>query len=539
MGLRTTTIDVAHSLTLQANVSSMYNGWPVTYADIRAGQTFQRNVATVIEQQLRENGKPIVVLLGASGVGKTSAARQAMAELSRTRFAWEHRPERPFMADKWYEVAQLLKKEGKEGVLMIDDAHHEPLGVNDLVEDLAHDANNSLKLILISTNHQWHLRVKVPDLYKGNMTYGLSSIETNEIDRLLTLVDTSPTIKVLAEEGFAGFSLQEKRRRLVQKCSADMFVCLKNIFSSDKLDDIILREYADLDPASQEVYRSVAAMESAGVHVHRQLVIRLLGIRAMDIDGTLSRLRDIIHETTVNEREGIYAWQGRHKVIMDLIARYKFFETKRRFDLFSQVIDSISPTYDIEIRTIRDLCNLEAGLPAIMDKAQQNILLRKMISVAPSERVPRHRLLRNLIDISEFEAAETELAVFRHDFGLDGPAVRYKIILATARAVRTPGLMHEDRVFLIEKAREAASAAASRYRMNKGILVAYCEVGVETAKLTGHSEVFDIALAELKIAEDRIADPTISVAIARLVRRMASIATEPLDIAVSVLVEED
>lgn len=174
-----------------------------------------------------------------------------------------------------------------------------------------------------------------------------------------------------------------------------------------------------------------------------------------------------------------------------------------------------------------------------MDKAQQNILLRKMISVAPSERVPRHRLLRNLIDMDQFDQAETELRIFHQDFKLDGPAARYKITLATARAVRSPGLMDEDRIFLLEKAREIASAAASRYRMNKGILIAYCEVGVETAKLTGRPEVFNIAIAELKVAEDRIGDPTISVAIARLMQRMSNIATEPLDLKGETLLEED
>lgn len=180
---------------------------------------------------------------------------------------------------------------------------------------------------------------------------------------------------------------------------------------------------------------------------------------------------------------------------------------------------------------------METGLPAIMDKAQQNILLRKMISVAPSERVPRHRLLRNLIDMDQFDQAETELRIFQDDFRLDGPAVRYRIVLATARAVRSPGLMDEDRIVLIEKAREIASAAASRYPMNKGILIAYCEVGIETAKLTGRPEVFDTAMAELKVAEDKLADPTISVAVVRLTRRMSNIATEPLDLT-EILLEE-
>ena len=126
--LRPSTIDVVHALGLPADASSMYNGGPVSYADIRAGQTFKRNVARTIERQLQGDGKPIVILLGASGVGKTSAVRQALAELSNTCFAWEHKAERPLPADKWYEVARLLRKEGKSGVLMIDDAHNEALG---------------------------------------------------------------------------------------------------------------------------------------------------------------------------------------------------------------------------------------------------------------------------------------------------------------------------------------------------------------------------------------------------------------------------
>ena len=333
--LRPSTVDVAHALGLKPDVSSMYNGWPVTYADIRAGQTFQRNVAKTIAHQVTSAAKNIIVLLGTSGVGKTSAVRQALAQISKDCLAWEHKTERPLAASSWYEVAKLLKKEGKSGVLMIDEAHNNLIAINSIIEELDHDNNSALKLILISTNHQWPLRTKVPAFYKNSITNQLSIIEHNEIDQLVSLIETNSHIKALSESTFSGFSFQEKRRRLIRTCSADMFVCLKNIFSSEKLDDIILREYADLDPASQDVYRSVAAMESAGVHVHRQLVIRLLKIKAVDIDATLSRLRDIIHETTVNQREGIYAWQGRHKVIMNVIANHKFFDTKSAM-IFSQ-----------------------------------------------------------------------------------------------------------------------------------------------------------------------------------------------------------
>jgi hypothetical protein len=67
-------------------------------------------------------------------------------------------------------------------------------------------------------------------------------------------------VRALVEGGFSGFSRTERRRRLTQRCEADMFVCLKNIFASEKLDDIIIREYETLNLPFQEVYKTVAAM---------------------------------------------------------------------------------------------------------------------------------------------------------------------------------------------------------------------------------------------------------------------------------------
>jgi hypothetical protein len=76
-------------------------------------------------------------------------------------------------------------------------------------------------------------------------------------------------------------------------------------------------------------------------------------------------------------------------------------------ELFERVIGSLRPTYDIEVRTIRDLCNVDTGIPSIPSRETQNRLLRMMMSVAPGERVPRHRLIRNLIEAGEYEKAET------------------------------------------------------------------------------------------------------------------------------------
>ena len=78
-----------------------------------------------------------------------------------------------------------------------------------------------------------------------------------------------------------------------------MFVCMRNIFASESFDDIILREFAELPGAYQDIYRHVAALEDAGVRVHRQLVIRLLGLPMAAIAGILEMLTDIVTEYTI------------------------------------------------------------------------------------------------------------------------------------------------------------------------------------------------------------------------------------------------
>jgi hypothetical protein len=211
---------------------------------------------------------------------------------------------------------------------------------------------------------------------------------------------------------------------------------------------------------------------------------------------------------------------------MKIVADYKFYSEHDRFDFYSRIIDVISPTYDIEVRTIRELCSIDTGIAAIADRGKQNKLLRKILSIAPRERVPRHRLIRNLIAMGEYEPAETEIRLFENDFKLDGPAARYKIDLATARAVRTPGLKNEDRIFLLEKARQIAAGAANRFRRNKAVLTAYCEVGLEVARLGDNRDVFDTAIKEFKEAEEVSGDPDISRRIASLEARINSISID-------------
>jgi hypothetical protein len=145
-----------------------------------------------------------------------------------------------------------------------------------------------------------------------------------------------------------------------------------------------------------------------------------------------------------------------------------------------------------------------------------------MLSIAPGERVPRHRLIRNLISLGEFEKAETEIRIYQKDFRREAPIDRYKILLLIARATETKGLQLGDRSVILEQARELAAASAERYDGNKHVLGAYCEVGVHAFKLTGSHTIFDEAMNVLRKAESRLGDPDITRMVIKYERRLSA-----------------
>lgn len=505
-----------------SNVTSMFNGWPATYGDILAKSTFSRTLASEIVSYLKSNEGQFAVVAGASGVGKTTAARQAAAEMLVSRaFVWEHSTNSPLIADAWIRVADTLAESGQSAVLLIDDASDHIAEVNKLVDHLAASGNSSLELILTAQRASWQPRVKSPYLYRRGKEFLLRRLDMAEIDRLLSLVDNNPSINALMELSFKGFSRSERRRRLVERCETDFFVCLKNIFASEKFDDIILREYASLDVAAREVYRVVATLHGAGVAVHRQMVVRLLNISAQGVASLLGSLADVVAERTIDARLGIFAWTGRHQVISEIIARYKYADQEALFSLLSNVISNIQPTYHLEVRSLRDICNSEYGIRRIGDRARQNELLRMIMSVVPGERVPRHRLIRNLIRVGQFEQAATEIRIFEKDFREDGPVARYKIDLMIARAENSPGILDEDRLAILNEAVDFATSAIQRYADNKYVLFAYAQVGIKWFKKTGDASHFDHALDELRQAEERLADPEISSMIVKVSRAIS------------------
>jgi hypothetical protein len=531
IALQPVTLKVEDELrNIDKNVSAMFQGWPATYSDIKAQLTFDRTIIKELESALNNESTLSACILGASGMGKSTSSKKAVLRLRNSGYhCWEHKGIHKLLFEEWRSVAKDLKNRNKKGVLFVDDAHNHLFELNNLIDLLSTDNNFHLKIFLTSTRNHWYPRIKTPNIFLKGKEFILNKLDEPEVEGLLSLVESHIDLQPLIENSFSGFSRTERKRRLVAKCESDTFVCLKNIFASEQFDDIVLREYAELGENLQNIYRLVSAMESAGVNVHRQLVIRLLGISAEAVSASLVNLVDIIHEYTISEREGIYGWRGRHPVITNIIAKYKMSDEKEYYKLFEMVIDNIIPTYDVEIKTIKHLCSFDAGISRFPDKHLRNKLLRKMISKAPGERIPRHRLIRYLIDINELEKAETEIRLFENDFQTDGPLERFKIILLLARAEKTSGILSEDRIAILEMAKNKAVKAVERYKNNKNILKTYCDVGLEIVKKTKDQSIFEDSMQQLRNAENRLGDPEVTNALIHFERQYSHIQSQILE----------
>ncbi len=261
----------------------MYAGAPSQYPEIRAGLTFDRTSRHINKEVLHHKLR-FLTILGSSGVGKTTLARQiALSLVDDGFFGWEHHPNRPLLADEWRSLAKDLKEKGERGVLVLDDAHSYLPEVNELADLLIADGSESLKSILTSSNNHWKPRVKSANLTKSGKIERLSKLDQFEIANLLNLIYNKPRIAKLVDRSFRGFTYQERKRRLTERCNRDFFVCMKNIFANDRFDLIILKEFSGIVQDFQHIYKHICALESFGVIVHRQLVIKLLNLSAQDL----------------------------------------------------------------------------------------------------------------------------------------------------------------------------------------------------------------------------------------------------------------
>jgi hypothetical protein len=500
-------LEVADAITLPPSASKVFNGSPATYADIRSDLTFKREDESRFKSDFLNAAPLFYVITGVAGVGKTTLARRLLyIGHEQGLMTWEHRDEADFRSSDWTAVEASLREAGKKGLLFIDECLQFARQLSLLAESLAELENASLKLVLTASNAQWARRSKSPMLMRRGVLVTLSKLTPGEIDDLLLLLERQGSIKNLVQNQFSRLTPPEKRSHLRQRCSADMYVCLKNIFAFDSLDTILLREYGELPDDLREIYRHVAALQASGTRVHRQLIIRTLDVRADTVPGVLSQLAGIVDEFDVDPAEGIYGWSTRHLVIATTIASYKFSDEQELYDLLRRVIDSLNPAIQLELRTLRDICNADFGIGRLRSVASQIDLYGRLIRLAPGERIPRHRLISTLLRNDQTEVAGQAIRDAEAAVGLDSPIHRYKVLHTIQRAESTGGILEEDRAAMLSNAEKIALEGLARFRNDKYSYMAYGRVGLALAENLSDTVVLDDAINRMRRATEDLLD---------------------------------
>jgi hypothetical protein len=105
-------------------------------------------------------------------------------------------------------MAAHCRDNGIQAVLMIDEASSHLYEINDLTDRLLGAENNHLKLLLVATRHQWNPRIKSATIYRFGKEFKLVQLWSEEVERLLQLVDLNPSIRALVEPVSAAFRVQ-------------------------------------------------------------------------------------------------------------------------------------------------------------------------------------------------------------------------------------------------------------------------------------------------------------------------------------------
>jgi energy-coupling factor transporter ATP-binding protein EcfA2 len=488
------------------NAPRLFDGGSATHGDVAAGFTFERSIEDTAMAHLATEAKRYVVLLGASGTGKSTLARRLLLKASQSgHLTFEHKSEFDFDHAEWLRVAKSAESSGATITLLVDDAARHLTGINRLCQAVDDQSVGSLNILITAQSGQWHARTKHPGLQKHGWSATLSTLSAEDVTNLVQLCRSVPDIKALLQPNFANSSAKSQIEAVTRVCKADMFVALKYCFPGDTVDRIILEEFAGLPEVVAEAYKCVSLLEASHGIPARQLVMEVMGISWDEIDAIVKSAQGILNQYLVEHRDGIYSWNTRHKVVAEIITYYKFSDQSELIYLLGRIIRSLNSAMLLDRQLVPALCDNDYAIGRVEDPAER-IKLLELLAARSNNRVPWHRLISTQIRLGNISESASAISRAEAAVGIDPPIHRYKIKLDLLRAQDLKSLGTDDYLALLQTARLAAEQGIEKWANNKYTYLAYLDVAREIFESTGNREYLDNSAAWMREAYEEILD---------------------------------
>jgi hypothetical protein len=173
------------------------------------------------------------------------------------------------------------------------------------------------------------------------------------------------------------------------------------------------------------------------------------------------------------------------------------------------------------------MCSSEFGVASLTNDDDQLEVFERMVETAPAERVPRHRVIRKLLEMGRLEAAAQAIRDAEEAVHVDRPIHRYKVRLAIRRAEATPRILPEDRMAILRNAEALALDGIERFGDDRLTYQVYADVGLAVARQSNDFSVLEAALRLMTAAYDRILDPAMGEDVSRYERLHRDLAAAP------------
>lgn len=187
--LHSTVIEVSAAIDLpSSSIRRMFEGSPVAYEDALGVHVFEREIPDDLRGIFANPNNLVSYVIGAAGVGKTSAIRIFLAKSARNGdYAWEHKNEFTVSRDDWIRVGRELRAANKIGYLFFDDYQKHSRLIDSLIDALIFEELRNLKIVLACHPALWSTRTKSSNIFSHGKKVSISKLSDKEIEFLVDL----------------------------------------------------------------------------------------------------------------------------------------------------------------------------------------------------------------------------------------------------------------------------------------------------------------------------------------------------------------